>query len=318
MKGVFLDLDTVSHQGDVKLRPLEKVLSVLRVFGTTPADKVLEHVADAEVLIANKVKLPAELVKQLPAVKLICVAATGVNNVDLPAAWDRKIGVCNVPAYSTAAVAQHTFALILALNQHLKGYERLLQDGAWKRAPQFTLLDFPIHELAGRKLGIIGYGHIGKAVGKLAEAFGMQVLVAARNREDKRPGRRPLEELIPQVDVLSIHVPILPETRGLIGPKELILMKPDALLINTARGGIVDEMALVAMLRAGRIGGAGIDVLSEEPPVHGNPLLDPTIPNLIVTPHVAWASREARQRVIEEMALNIAAFQQQEMRNRVA
>src|SRR6185312_9327036 len=299
MKGVFLDLDTVSHQGDVKLRPLEKVLSVLRVFGTTPADKVLEHVADAEVVIANKVKLPADLVKRLPAVKLICVAATGVNNVDLSAAWDRKIGVCNVPAYSTAAVAQHTFALILALNQHLKGYERLLQDGAWKRAPQFTLLDFPIHELAGRKLGIIGYGHIGKAVGK-------------------RPGRRPLDELLPQVDVVSIHVPIVPETRGLIGPKELILMKPDAILINTARGGIVDEMALVAMLRAGRIGGAGMDVLSEEPPVHGNPLLDPSIPNLIVTPHVAWASREARQRVVEEMALNIAAFQQQEMRNRVA
>ncbi|HEY4128010.1 MAG TPA: NAD(P)-dependent oxidoreductase, partial [Gammaproteobacteria bacterium] len=180
MKGVFLDLDTVSHQDDVKLRPLEKVLSVLRVFGTTPADMVLEHVADADVVIANKVKLPADVVKQLPAVKLICVAATGVNNVDLAAAWDRKIGVCNVPAYSTAAVAQHTFALILALNQHLKGYEALLQQGAWKRAPQFTLLDFPIHELAGRRLGIIGFGHIGKAVAKLGEAFGMQVLVAAR------------------------------------------------------------------------------------------------------------------------------------------
>ena len=318
MKGVFLDLDTVSHAGDVKLRPLEKVLSVLRVFGTTSADQVLEHVADAEVLIANKVKLPADLVKQLPAVKLISLAATGVNNVDLAAAWDRKIGVCNVPAYSTAAVAQHAFALILALNQHLKGYESLLREGAWKRAPQFTLLDFPIHELAGRKLGILGYGHIGKAVAKLGEAFGMQVLVAARNREDKRPGRRPLEELLPQVDVLSIHVPILAETRGLIGPKELVLLKHDAILINTSRGGIVDEVALAAVLRAGRLGGAGIDVLSEEPPVHGNPLLDPAIPNLIVTPHVAWASREARQRVVEEMALNIAAFQQGDMRNRVA
>ena len=318
MKGVFLDLDTVSHAGDVKLRPLEKVLSVLRVFGTTTPEQVLEHVADAEVLIANKVKLPADLVKRLPSVKLISVAATGVNNVDLAAAWDRKIGVCNVPAYSTAAVAQHALALILALNQHLKGYEALLREGAWKRAPQFTLLDFPIHELHGRKLGIVGYGHIGRAVAKLGEAFGMQVLVAARNREDKRPGRRPLEELLPQVDVLSIHVPILAETRGLIGPKELVLMKHDAILINTSRGGIVDEVALAAVLRAGRLGGAGIDVLSEEPPVHGNPLLDPSIPNLIVTPHVAWASREARQRVVEEMALNIAAFQQGDMRNRVA
>lgn len=318
MKGVFLDLDTVSHAGDVKLRPLEKVLSVLRVFGTSTAEQVIEHVADAEVVICNKVKLPVELIKRLEATRLICVAATGVNNIDLAAAWDRKIGVCNVPSYSTHAVAQHTFALILALNQHLKGYEALLQQGAWKRAPQFTLLDYPIHELTGRRLVIVGYGHIGKAVAKLGEAFGMQVLVAARNREDQRPGRHPLEELLPQADVLSLHVPILPETRGLIGPKELILLKPEAILINTSRGGIVDEAALAAVLRAGRLGGAGIDVLTEEPPVNGNPLLDPAIPNLIVTPHVAWATREARQRVVEEMALNIAAFQQHEMRNRVA
>ena len=318
MQGVFLDLDTVSHAGDVELRPLEQVLPVLRVFATTSADQVQEHVADAEVLIANKVKLPAELLQQLPAVKLISIAATGVNNVDLAAARDRRIAVCNVPAYSTAAVAQHTFALILALNQHLKGYEALLREGAWKRAPQFTLLDFPIHELQGRRLGIVGYGNIGQAVARLGEAFGMQVLMAARDREDRRPSRLPLEELLPQVDVLSVHAPITAETRGLIGPQQLALMKPDAILINTSRGGIVDEAALAEALRAGRLGGAGMDVLSEEPPIHGNPLLDPAIPNLIVTPHVAWASREARQRVVEEMALNIASFQRGESRNRVA
>jgi glycerate dehydrogenase len=318
MKGVFLDLDTVSHQGDVKLRPLEKVLSVLRVFGTTSPDRLLEHIADAEVVILNKVKLPADAIKRLVDTRLISVAATGVNNIDLAAAWDRKIGVCNVPAYSTNAMAQHVFALLLALNQHLKGYEALLQEGAWKRAPQFTLLDYPIRELSGKRMGVVGYGNTGKAVARVAEAFGMAVFLAARNREDKRPGRLPLHELLPLVDVLSIHAPLTPETRGLIGPNELTLMKPEAILINCSRGAIVDEHALATMLRAGRLAGAGIDVLSEEPPVHGNPLLDPSIPNLIVTPHIAWASREARQRVVDEMALNIAAFQKDEMRNRVA
>lgn len=318
MKGVFLDYDTVSFQGDVKLRALEKVLSILRVFGVTTPDKLLENVADAEVVILNKVKLPADVVKRFPSVRLICAAATGVNNIDLAAAWEKGIGVCNVPAYATMSMAQHVFALLLALNQHLKEYEALLQQGAWKRSPQFTLLDYPIRELAGKRFGIVGYGNTGKAVGRVAEGFGMSVLVAARNKEDKRQGRVPLDELLPLVDVLSIHVPLLPETRDLIGPKELTLMKPEALLINCARGGVVDERALASVLKAGRLAGAAVDVLSEEPPVHGNPLLEPGIPNLIVTPHIAWASREARQRVIQELALNIAAFQKGELRNRVA
>ena len=318
MKGAFLDLDTVSHAGDIKLRPLEKVLSVLRVFGTTTPEQLLDHAAEAEVVITNKVRLGAEAFRHLPALKLVCVAATGVNHVELAAAWDRKVGVCNVPAYSSHAVAQHVFALLLALNQHLKGYENLMQQGAWKRAPQFTLLDFPIRELRDKTFGIVGLGDIGRASAKIAAAFGMKVMVAARNKEDARPERVPLHELLPQVDVLSLHLPLLPETRGLIGPNELTLMKPEAFLINTARGGLVDEAALAMMLRAGRLAGAGIDVLSEEPPVHGNVLLDPAIPNLIVTPHITWAAREARQRVIHEMALNIAAFQAGETRNRVA
>ena len=318
MKGAFLDLDTVSHAGDIKLRPLEKVLSVLRVFGTTTPEQLLDHAAEAEVVITTKVRLGAEAFRHLPALKLVCVAATGVNHVELAAAWDRKVGVCNVPAYSSHAVAQHVFALLLALNQHLKGYENLMQQGAWKRAPQFTLLDFPIRELRDKTFGIVGLGDIGRATAKIAAAFGMKVMVAARNKEDARPERVPLHELLPQVDVLSLHLPLLPETRGLIGPNELTLMKPEAFLINTARGGLVDEAALAMMLRAGRLAGAGIDVLSEEPPVHGNVLLDPAIPNLIVTPHIAWAAREARQRVIHEMALNIAAFQAGETRNRVA
>jgi glycerate dehydrogenase len=317
MRGVFLDLDTVSHRGDVDLTPLRQVLNELQTFGSTPPEQMPERVGDAEVVITNKVKIRAPLLGRFTRVRLICVAATGTNNVDLEAARARGMAVCNVPAYSTMSVVQQVFAFILSLTQHLKDYETLLQQGAWRRAPQFTLLDYPIRELAGKKLGILGYGDIGKAVAKVAEAFGMQVLIGARNAGDNRPGRLQLKELLPQVDVLTIHVPLLPETRDLIGVVGLALMKHDALLINCARGGIVDERALADALKAGRLGGAGLDVLSEEPPVHGNPLLAPGIPNIIVTPHIAWATREARQRVIAEMALNIEAFKKSEKRNRV-
>lgn len=318
MRGVFLDLDTVSHQGDVDLAALRRALSELRTFGTTPAEQVLQRVADAEVILTNKVKLGSTVLTRFPRVRLVCIAATGTNNVDLEAARSRGIAVANVPAYSTMSVVQMVFALVLGLTQHLKEYEALLQAGAWRNAPQFTLLNYPIRELAGKKFGILGYGNIGKAVANVAQALGMHVLIGARNVADVRPGRLPLAELLPQADVLSIHVPLLPETRNLIGAQEIALMKREALLINCARGGIVDEQALADALRAHRLGGAGVDVLSEEPPVHGNPLLTPGIPNLIVTPHIAWAAREARQRVIDEMALNIIAFGQHQSRNRVA
>ena len=318
MYGVFLDLDTVSREGDVNLAPLRKVLTQLRTFAATPVEQVASRVADAEVVITNKVKLGAAALAQFPRVRMVCVAATGTNNIDLEAAYARGIAVSNVPAYSTLSVVQQVFAFVLALTQHLKEYEALLQQGAWRRAPQFTLLDYPIRELAGKTFGILGYGDTGRAVARVAEALGMQVLIAARNSADTRPGRLPLAQLLPQVDVLSIHVPLLPDTRHLIGRAELARMKRDALLINCARGGIVDESALAEALRAHRLGGAGVDVLSEEPPVRGNPLLEPGIPNLIVTPHTAWATREARQRVVSEMALNIAAFAQGQPRNRVA
>jgi glycerate dehydrogenase len=318
MKGVFLDLDTVSFEDDVDLGPLRKVLSVLRLYGVTRPEQLQEHVADAEIVILNKVRLTPEDIKAFKGVKLICLAATGTNNVDLASAWQKGVGVSNVPAYAAMSVAQHVFALLLALTQHLRGYEELLRDGTWKRAPQFTLLDYPIRELAGKHLGIVGFGDIGKQVAKIGEAFGMHVLLASRDPQDKRPGRLSLPRLLPMVDVLSLHLPLLPETRSLIGAKELELMKPDAVLINCARGALVDEKALAEALRAGRLGAAGIDVLSQEPPVDGNPLLEPGIPNLIVTPHIAWASREARQRVVHELAINIAAFKKGDLRNRVA
>ena len=318
MKGVFLDLDTVSFKDDVDLTPLRKVLSVLRLYGATRPDQLLEHVADAEVVILNKMRLAPEDIKRFSGVKLVALAATGTNNVDLATAWSKGIGVSNVPGYAAMSVAQHVFALLLALTQHLEDYERLLRDGAWKRAPQFTLLDYPIRELEGKRLGIVGYGDIGKAVGRIAEAFGMHVLLASRDPNDKRPGRLSLPRLLPMVDVLSLHLPLLPETRSLIGARELALMKSDAVLINCARGALVDERALAEALRAGKLGGAGIDVLSQEPPIDDNPLLKPDVPNLIVTPHIAWASKEARQRVVHELAANLAAFQRGELRNRVA
>ena len=317
MHGVFLDLDTVRHQGDVELAPLRQVLTDLHAFGSTPAEQVAARIGDAEVVLANKVKLTGVLLTHTTRLRLVCLAATGTDNVDLEAARGRGIAVCNVPTYSTLSVAQHVFALMLALNQHLQEYAALLRQGAWRQAPQFTLLDYPLRELAGKQFGIVGYGDIGRAVAQIAGAFGMRVLIAARDAQDSRPGRLPLAALLPQVDVLSLHLPLTAETRSVIGARELALMKHDALLINTARGGLVDERALAEALRKGRLGGAGLDVLSEEPPVRGNPLLAPDIPNLIVTPHIAWASKEARQRVIGEMAANIAAFKAGERRNRV-
>ena len=317
MRGVFLDLDTVSHQGDVDLAPLRRALTELRTFGTTPAEQVAQRVGDLDVVLTNKAKLGTALIGRFTRVRLICVAATGFNNVDIGAAKARGIAVANVPAYSTMSVVQMVFALVLGLTQHLKEYEALLQAGAWRSAPQFTLLNYPIRELAGKKFGIVGYGNIGKAVAKVAEALDMQVLIGARNAADTRPGRLPLAQLLAQADVLSIHVPLLPETRNLIGAQELALMKRDALLINCARGSIVDEQALTDTLRAHRLGGAGVDVLSEEPPVHGNPLLAPGIPNLIVTPHIAWAAFEARQRAVDELARNIEDFLRGGRRGRV-
>jgi len=205
-------------------------------------------------------------------------------------------------------VAQHVFCLILALVTRLQDYTRAVREGRWQNTTQFCLMDYPIRELSGKVLGIIGYGELGRAVADLGRAFGMQIRIAQYNGGPAQGEHMPLEELLPYVDVLSIHCPLTPETRGLIGAEELARMKPDALLINTARGGIVDEIALAHALTAGRLGGAGVDVLSEEPPLRGNALLDKSIPNLIVTPHIAWASREARQRALDQTAENIRAF----------
>ena len=307
MRGVFLDYDTMRPE-DLQFGGLEATLSTWRTYGKTSPEEVAARIGDADVVVVNKVVLDRQTLTSSSRLKLVCIAATGTNNVDLEAAAELNIPVCNVRGYGTAAVSQHVMALILALSTRLMAYHGAVRAGRWQRSEQFCLLDFPIREIAGKILGVVGYGDLGRGVARLAEAFGMEILIAQRPGTPEVAGRWPLTELLPNVDVLTLHCPLTPETRGLIGPQELSLMKRDALLINTARGGIVDEAALSDALRRGLIGGAGVDVLTAEPPAGGNPLLADDIPNLIVTPHTAWASREARQRILDEVAENISAF----------
>jgi len=316
MRGVFLDFATVSND-DIDTAPLERALDNLQLHDVTAAVRIAERVRDADVILTNKCHIGAAEMDAAPELKLITLAATGFNNIDVAAARERDIAVTNIRAYCTPAVVQHVFTLLLALNQNLDGYRRLLADSAWKQAPQFTLLDYPFHELAERTLGIVGYGELGRAVAHVAQAFGMHVLVAEHQGREPRAGRVPFETVLRESDAISLHCPLTPETEKLIDADTLSKMKPSAILINTARGAIIDEAALARALRDGEIGGAGIDVLSQEPPIDGNPLLDATIPNLIVTPHIAWAAAESRQRAINQMAECIGAFRRGEAFNRV-
>ncbi len=316
MQGVFLDEASLGR-GDLDYGPLEAVVAQWRFHDATDPSEVAGRIADAEVVITNKVALDASNLAGAGRLRLICIAATGTDHVDLAAATRRGIAVCNVPGYATPSVVEHVFLLILALMRNLPAYQRTVAAGRWQASRQFCLLDHPIAELSGEVLGIVGYGTLGRAVARVGEAFGMQVLVAARPGAAVPPGRLSLEELLPRVDVLSLHCPLADNTRGLIGARELARMKPGAVLVNTARGGVVDEQALAAALRSGHLGGAGVDTLSREPPPPDHPLLAGDVPRLIVTPHIAWASREARQRLVVEMAENIRAFRAGRSRNRV-
>jgi glycerate dehydrogenase len=315
-RGVFLDVDTLDL-GDLDLSQLKATLPEWQFYPLTESGEILSRIAEAEVVISNKVLLDETVLSQAPKLKLICVAATGTNNVDIAAASKLGITVCNVRGYATPSVVEHVFSLLLALMRNIPAYHQRVQEGAWQVSSQFCLLDFPIGELAGKTMGIVGYGELGRAVAKVAKCFGMKILIAQRPGGEIEAGRLPLAEMLPEVDVLSLHCPLTDHTRNLIGEGELALMKSKAILINTARGGIVDDAALAAALQAGKLGGAGIDVMLQEPPISGNPLLNATIPNLIVTPHIAWASREARQRLVGELVLNIQGFLASEIRNQV-
>ena len=308
MRGVFLDTDTVDRD-DLDLSPIEDLDDIVWSFyGVSEPNEVVDRIEGSEIVVCNKVIIDRDALERARNVKLIVIAATGTNNVDLTAAKELGATVCNVRGYSTPAVVQHVYTLILALTTKLPQYIRAVENGAWERHPHFCFFDYPIRELRGRVLGIVGYGALGKGVADIASAFGMQVKICQRPGGVAQPDRIPLHELLPQIDILSLHCPLTDETRGLIGEKEIALMKKDAVLINTARGGIVDEQALAQALINGDLGGAGIDVLTEEPPKRGNVLLDHNLPNLIVTPHIAWASRESRQRVVNIVADIILSF----------
>jgi len=315
MKAVFLDLATLGE--NVSTSSLQQAHTEWDFHLRTKPEQVVEYIADATIVVCNKVVISDEIMRHAESLKLICVIATGTNNVDLVAAKNCGIAVTNVTGYGTTSVVQHVFALLFALTTNLMNYDRLIRVGAWQQATAFCLFDFPITELAGKIMSIVGYGELGKGVARAAKAFGMKVLIAQGVGNNKGTDRLPLDELLPRIDVLSLHVPLAEKTKNLIGKDELALMRPDSLLINCARGGIVDEAALAHALKHGIIGGAGVDVLTAEPPTRGNPLLDPSIPNLIVTPHIAWASQQARQRLLDDVAKTIEEFHQGRIRNHV-
>ncbi|MCM2310373.1 MAG: hypothetical protein NDI84_03125 [Steroidobacteraceae bacterium] len=318
MHSIFLDYATVSFNGDLDPGALRRAMPRLELRPHTAQAGVADAIAGKEIVLVNKLRLTREIIVRTPTLRLIALAATGTNNIDLEAAREHGVAVCNLRDYCTASVVQHVLGTLLLLTQRLREYDALVRSGAWGRGEQFCLLDFPSRELTGRKLGIVGYGALGKGVAHAATALGLEVLIANRPGGTRQPGRLDLDELLPQVDVLSLHCPLTPATQGMIGAAALARMKPDAVLINTARGALIDSQALVDALRTGRLGGAAIDVLPQEPPVDGNPLLAGDVPNLIVTPHVAWAAREARQRCLDEMAANVEDFRRGGRRNRVA
>jgi glycerate dehydrogenase len=284
---------------------------------TTPAE-AYDRLKDATIVVANKFALRGELLEHLPNLRLIAVAATGTDSIDLDWCRSHGLAVCNIRGYAADTVPEHVFMLLLALRRQLPAYRADIAAGRWQQVSSFCFFDHPIRDLHGSTLGILGRGSLGLGVAKLAAAFGMRVLWGEhKGATTVRPGYVHFETLLAESDAISLHCPLTTETRGMIGPTELARMKPDALLINTARGGLVDEAALAAALRQGRLGGAGFDVLSTEPPRAGNPLLEAELPNFILTPHVAWASERAMQALADQLIDNIEAFVRGEERNRV-
>jgi glycerate dehydrogenase len=306
VQGVFLDSQTID-QNDLDFSILTSTLSQWHLFDNTSQEDILERIRHAQIVLTNKVPLDSKILAQAPALRCICVAATGCDHIDLAAAKKHNITVCNVVGYSTSSVIQHTIGLLLTLSSKINDYHQLVMAGEWSKSKYFCLQNFQTHELAGKVLGIVGYGAIGQGVAKVAQALGMQVLIASRKGQ-AQPERESLEALLPKVDVLSLHCPLTVETRNLIGEKELALMKPKALLLNVSRGGLVDEQALAHALLNRRLAGAGLDVSAKEPPAKDSPLLSQTIPGLILTPHVAWSSIEARARLLSILAQNVRAF----------
>jgi len=298
---VVLDGHT-ANPGDLSWAPLE-ALGELTVHGRTPREQVAERIAAADVVLTNKTRLDTEALAAAPRLRGIAVLATGHDVVDGGAARRLGIPVCNVPEYGTASVAQAVFALLLELTNHTGHLAVAVRQGRWSSSPDFCFWDEPLVELAGLTFGVVGHGRIGDAVARIARAFGMEVL---SHRRQAQPGDVDLDTLLAQSDVVSLHCPLTPHTLGLLNAERLARLRPGALLLNTARGALVEEEALVDALQIGHLGGAALDVLCVEPPGPDHPLL--SAPRCVITPHVAWASRAARRRLIDATAANVVAL----------
>ncbi len=316
MKAVFLDYATMGPGLD--LSALRAQFSAFELFDITTHDQAAARLRDVEFVLTNKMRITEELIRSNPALRFIGLTATGTDNVDLVTAEQHGIAICNIRAYCTQSITEHVFGLLLNLTHSLAQYNAAVRAGAWQNANEFCLLSYPIRELSAMTLGIVGYGELGRGVARAAKFFGMDVIISARPGTDLvESGRVDFDELLHRADVISLHCPLTTATAELFGAAEFRKMKSSAILINTARGGLIDSAALVAALAGGDIAAAAVDVLPEEPPINGNPLLDYDGPNLLMTPHIAWGSNEARQAAIEELALNVAAFLKGERRNRV-
>lgn len=317
MQAVFLDYATMGDGLD--LGELEALFTELVLHDISTNAEVPGRIQHAEFVFTNKMQLTDELMAAAPQLRYIGLTATGTDNIDLDAASRHNVAVANIRAYCTESVVEHVIGVLLMLTHNLHRYDATVKAGNWQQADQFCMLTYPIRQLSSMTLGIIGYGELGRGVAEAARAFGMSIVVAARPGTTEVPaGRVAIDDLLAEADVISLHCPLTEDTRNLIDQAALARMRPGAILINTARGALIDAEALVQALRSEQIAAAAIDVLHEEPPVNGNPLLDYTGENLLITPHIAWATDQARQNAIDQLAAAAAAFLRGEQQNRVA
>ena len=316
MKAVFLDFDTMG--GGLDLSPLREATPEFVAYDVTAKAQVAERIRDADIVYTNKIQLTESLLRSALRLRFIGLTATGTDNIDLETARANGIAVANIRDYCSESVSEHVFGVLLMLSHNLPGFQQSVRAGDWHKAQDPFLLAHPVRELAAMTLGIVGYGALGQRVAELGKAFGMDVIVSARPGSSSVPeGRVAFDEVLEKADVISLHCPLNEQTRDLFDAVQFQRMKSTAIMINTARGGLVNSAALAAALGNGDIAAAAVDVLPQEPPIDGDPLLDYTGNNLIVTPHIAWASNAARQNAIDELAANARAFIAGEKRNRV-
>lgn len=316
MKAVFLDYATMGPGLD--LRPLHELFSDLELYDETTHEQMIERIRDAEFAFTNKIRFTDALLHKAGVLRYIGLTATGTDNIDLVTAKQHQIAVANIRGYCTRSVVEHVFGTLLMLTHNLGRYNASVRAGDWQASQDFCMLSYPVRELSAMTLGVVGYGELGQGVARIARAFDMEVILSARPGADANEADRvSFEEVLRRSDVISLHCPLNDQTRNLFSDSAFSTMKPGAILINTARGALIDSRALVTALETGQLGAAAIDVLAQEPPRDGDPILDYTDDNLIVTPHIAWATDEARQNAIDELAANAAAFLRGESRNRV-